>query len=123
MRFLGHIPAPETVYPAFDVFALSSDTEQMPYSVLEAMACGLPIAAVDVGDVKAMVSKENRGLIVAADDARLSQALLYWLRHPDCAPSAGDANRAKVVEHYDITRMCAAHASLLQHMIEFSHPA
>jgi glycosyltransferase involved in cell wall biosynthesis len=87
------------------------------------MACGLPIAAVDVGDVKAMVSEENRGLIAAVDNARLSQALLYWLRHPDHASSAGNANRAKVVEHYDIKRMCAAHASLLQHMIEFSHPS
>jgi glycosyltransferase involved in cell wall biosynthesis len=112
VRFLGHIPAPETVYPAFDVFALSSDTEQMPYSVLEAMACGLPIAAVDVGDVKTMVSEENQGLIAAADNARLSQALLYWLRHPDRASSAGNANRAKVVEHYDIKRMCAIYDKL-----------
>jgi glycosyltransferase involved in cell wall biosynthesis len=117
VRFLGHTPAPETVYPAFDVFALSSDTEQMPYSVLEAMACALPVAAIDVGDVKSMVSERNRCFIVAADDALLSQALLDLLRHPDRASGVGEANRIRVVGHYDIGRMCAAHASLLQQMI------
>ena len=122
VRFLGHTTAPETVYPAFDVFALSSDTEQMPYSVIEAMACGLPVAAIDVGDVKDMVSEENRRLIVA-DEALLSQALLSVLRHPGGASGVGEANRAKVVAHYDIERMCAAHASLLRHMSESRHPS
>ena len=123
VRFLGHTPAPEMVYPAFDVFALSSDTEQMPYSVLEAMACGLPVVAIDVGDVKGMVSEQNRCFIVPADDDLLSQALLDVLRHPDCASSVGDANRTRVVRHYDIARMCVAHASLLQQMIEYNYPA
>jgi glycosyltransferase involved in cell wall biosynthesis len=123
VSFLGHTLAPETVYPAFDIFALSSDTEQMPCSVLEAMACGLPVAAVDVGDVKAMVSDQNRRFIVTADDARLSQALLSVLRDPGSASNVGEANRAKVVGHYDIAWMCAAHASLLQQMIEIRRPS
>ncbi len=47
----------------FDVFALSSDTEQMPLSVIEAMAAGLPVAATDVGDVAAMLAAENRAFV------------------------------------------------------------
>ena len=116
VTFLGHAPAPEIIYPAFDVFALSSDTEQMPYSVLEAMACGLPIAGVDVGDVKDMVSDLNGRFIVAADDGLLSQALLHVLEAPGDASMAGDANRTKAVKDYDIGQMCAAHANLLQQM-------
>lgn len=59
VRFIGHVDEPAPLYDEFDVFALSSDTEQMPLTVIEAMGAGLPIAATDVGDVRAMVSSEN----------------------------------------------------------------
>src|SRR5262249_7095490 len=45
--FLGPVSGAQQVLGLFDSFALSSDTEQMPYSVLEAMAAGLPIVATD----------------------------------------------------------------------------
>jgi glycosyltransferase involved in cell wall biosynthesis len=112
VSFLGHTLAPETVYPAFDVFALSSDTEQMPYSVLEAMACGLPVAAIDVGDVKGMVSEENRALIVKPADELLSQSLLCALHEARKAQLIGALNRAKVIADYDIATMCGAYEKL-----------
>jgi glycosyltransferase involved in cell wall biosynthesis len=52
--FTGRV-APESVLGTFDIFALSSDTEQMPNALLEAMAASRAIAAVDVGDVKTIV--------------------------------------------------------------------
>src|SRR3984885_1515032 len=58
--FAGHSTAPETWLAACDIFALSSDTEQMPLSLLEAMATGLPAVCTDVGDVRAMRSEERR---------------------------------------------------------------
>ena len=112
VTFLGHAPAPEIIYPALDVFALSSDTEQMPYSVLEAMACGLPIAGVDVGDVKEMVSEENQMLIVKPTDDRLSQSLVHVLKDAGERRALGIRNRAKVTADYDITAMCAAYERL-----------
>jgi glycosyltransferase involved in cell wall biosynthesis len=66
--FAGHVDAPERVLGLFDVFAISSDTEQMPNTILQAMASGLPIAGVDVGDVKPMIGPRNRALIVAKQD-------------------------------------------------------
>jgi glycosyltransferase involved in cell wall biosynthesis len=52
-----------------DVFVLSSDTEQMPLTVLEAMASGLPIVSTDVGDVRAMVHESNREFMSPKADA------------------------------------------------------
>jgi glycosyltransferase involved in cell wall biosynthesis len=49
----GHRADLADVYAAFDVFALTSDSEQQPVSLLEAMAAGRPVAATDVGDVAA----------------------------------------------------------------------
>ena len=72
VRFAGHVAAPAAEYARFDVFALPSDTEQMPLSVLEAMAAGLPVVSTDVGDVRAMVAEENAPLLVPKDDAALA---------------------------------------------------
>jgi len=58
----GAIDQPERLLGRMDVFALSSDTEQMPYSVLEAMAAGLPLVTTDVGDVKRMLAEDNAPL-------------------------------------------------------------
>ncbi|HKR25499.1 MAG TPA: glycosyltransferase, partial [Allosphingosinicella sp.] len=57
-RWLGH----------FDIFALSSDSEQFPISLVEAMAAGLPAVATAVGDVGAIVSEDNAPLIVDPED-------------------------------------------------------
>jgi glycosyltransferase involved in cell wall biosynthesis len=59
VAFTGQRDDAPALYAGFDLFALSSDTEQMPLSVMEAMASGLPVAATDVGDVAGMVAAEN----------------------------------------------------------------
>ena len=74
-RFLGHLDDVPNLLRSIDIFALSSNTEQMPNSLLQAMAAGRPVASVDVGDVARMVAPENRDLIVPRDDeAALSGA-------------------------------------------------
>lgn len=47
----------------FDLFMLTSYTEQQPLGVLDAMAAGLPIVATSVGDIKKMVSHDNNSYI------------------------------------------------------------
>ena len=49
MTFAGQMLNPERALGLLDIFALSSDTEQMPLSLLEAMAAALPVVATDVG--------------------------------------------------------------------------
>jgi glycosyltransferase involved in cell wall biosynthesis len=57
------------VFPAFDVFALSSCSESCPYVVLEAMACGLPVVATAVGGVPDLVRAGVDGLLSRPGDA------------------------------------------------------
>ena len=59
VTFTGSVDRPEQILGAFDLFAVSSDTEQMPLSILEAMAAGLPIASTAAGDIADMVAKEK----------------------------------------------------------------
>jgi glycosyltransferase involved in cell wall biosynthesis len=114
VRFLGHVPDPAAAYRAMDVFALSSDTEQMPFSVLEAMASALPVAATDVGDVRAMLPPEQGADVVALDDAALAGALRRLLDDAALRARLGAANRAKAETDYDQEAMFAAHARLIE---------
>jgi glycosyltransferase involved in cell wall biosynthesis len=103
--FTGNYPHPERLLPLFSVFALSSDTEQMPLSVLEAMAAGVPIAATDVGDVREMLSEQNQDFIVEKDTGMLASAIARLLDEPDRARRIGTANARCALEDYSQRKM------------------
>ncbi len=111
-EFTGPIADPAPLYARMTVFALSSDTEQMPLSVLEAMAAGLPIAATAVGDVGAMVAEPNRPFLTARAPEALADALATLLADPALRDRLGAANRARAEAVYDQEAMFASHATL-----------
>lgn len=113
VRFLGHVADPAPLYAGFDIFALSSDTEQMPISVLEAMAAGLPVAATDVGDVRAMLAEENAPFVVPkAEDTALAGAMRALAADAALRRAVGRANRAKAERDFDERLMVATYEAL-----------
>ena len=116
--FTGTIEDPARLLGAFDVFAISSDTEQMPISVLEAMAAGLPVAGVDVGDVKEMVSLENRPFIVDRRSQRLAGAISDLLADGETRSRVGAANRQRVCKDYTLDRMVRSYTDLYLALVQ-----
>jgi glycosyltransferase involved in cell wall biosynthesis len=112
-RFAGHVPDPAALYRGLDLFALSSDTEQMPFSVMEAMASGLPVAATGVGDLRAMLAPENLPYLATREDAALAAALRPLLADAALRRRLGAANRAKAERDYDEETMFARYAALI----------
>jgi len=112
VRFTGHIDDPAPLYAGFDVFALSSDTEQMPLSVIEAMAAGLPVVATDVGDVRSMLSAENAPFVGRLSETDLARSLAALVQAPDLRARIGAENRAKARAEFDQAAMFHAYGTL-----------
>ncbi|HZL60546.1 MAG TPA: glycosyltransferase [Stellaceae bacterium] len=113
--FLGPVREPQRALALFDIFALSSDTEQMPMTVLEAMAMGLPIASVDVGDVKLMVAPGNRAFVTSrGDEAALASALAALALDETRRRDLGRLNRAQVRMNFPWQRMVDTYARLYE---------
>ena len=112
VRFAGHVLETERIYAALDVFVLSSDTEQMPTAIIEAMAAGLPVAAVDVGDVSHMVAGENRSFITDRNEVSLADAICKLLENANLRAQVGAANRSVARSQFEEEAMTAAYADL-----------
>jgi len=112
VTFHGQQADPAPFYQGFDLFALSSDTEQMPLSVLEAMGTGLAVAATDVGDVRAMLAPENAPLVVERDESSLAAAILAALANPEACDAMGRANRRRAEQEFDAATMIERYGAI-----------
>lgn len=108
VRFTGHVADPAPLLRGLDIFALSSDTEQMPISLLEAMAAGLPVAATAVGDVAAMLPEAQARLVTPPDDEALAAALAGLVADAGLRARLGMANRERAAREYGEDRMVRA---------------
>ena len=109
----GFIANPAAYVGLFDIFALSSDSEQFPISLVEAMAAGLPAVATDVGDVGAIVADRNRPMIARTDDdAALGRLIARMIGDPLLRRELGAANRARVTAEFDEAVMIERYRSI-----------
>jgi glycosyltransferase involved in cell wall biosynthesis len=110
IEFTGHLDDPRSYYPQFDIFMLTSDTEQMPMAVLEAMSFGVPVVATDVGDVRIMVADSG---YVVEKSARALAASVEKLADPTNRITKSKLAYARVAKEYSEANMTAAWRTLL----------
>jgi glycosyltransferase involved in cell wall biosynthesis len=120
VHLAGYSPDPPRFYRAMDIFAMSSDTEQMPICLLEAMSSHLPVTATDVGDVRTVLSPEQKPFLVPLREdaaAGLTRAITELARDPELRRRLGEANRRHVEESFSFTAMLAAYRGVYQSVL------
>jgi glycosyltransferase involved in cell wall biosynthesis len=100
VEFTGYLSNPGDRLKDFDLFALSSDTEQLPMALLEAMALGLPVVATRVGDLEALLSEVSSGSLCDPDDEAFKQALCTAVEQRSQWADWGKRGRALVASRH-----------------------
>ena len=104
-----------------DVFVLSSRSEGLPVSVLEAMAAELPVVASDVGGVSELVVDGETGMLVPPDnETALAAALGRLVENRELRKTLGAAGRARAGELFDLDAFRRAHVELYDRQLELA---
>ncbi len=119
LRFLGFRRDVSLLLQASDGFVLSSLSEAMPVSLLEAMASGLPVISTRVGGVPEVVKPEETGLLIAPrQPSELASAMLKLLSNRELRVALGASAKQLVAELFRPERILAEfeqhYSSLLQ---------
>jgi glycosyltransferase involved in cell wall biosynthesis len=118
VRLWGAVGNPADLLRQMHIFAITSGSEQMPTSVLEAMASGLPVVGTDVGDTRQMVTPQNAGCIVNQNDEEtLYKRLLQLVTDAELRKELGRHNRKKCVSVYSSKAMIENYRNLFESAI------
>lgn len=111
--FLGNRQDVSSLLCGADVFLLTSISEGIPLTVLEAMSSGLAIVATDVGGLAEIVEAGSTGLLAPArDDAALAEAVVSLVDNPVLRQNMGQAGRQRAMHLFDEARMSEEYARL-----------
>lgn len=113
VHFTGKVDNPHQVLSILDVFVCSSFSEGMSNTILEAMACGKPIVATNVGDNCKLVDDGCNGFLVQSEDSSgLEKALQLLVSDKEMLLKFGTYSRKIAEEKYDILKMVSSYQDI-----------
>lgn len=111
-------PDPWRLYPALNVFSLSSRTEACPMTIMEAMSCGVPCVTTDVGDCGRLLEGVGR-VVPMRDAAALASAWEETLRlGPAARADLSQQSRQRALEHFTIAQAARQYADTYAQLVE-----
>jgi len=120
----GFRPDILSVHKAFDIFVMSSVTEGLGTSLLDAMACGNPIVATTAGGMPEVVIDGRTGLLVPPrDHGAMADAIVRLLRDDTLRARMGEAGLARVREQFSSDRMVEDTLAVYQRVATATIPA
>ncbi|HWB00189.1 MAG TPA: glycosyltransferase [Pirellulales bacterium] len=119
VRFLGTRSDIPQLLALSRVFVLSSHMEANPVSILEALACEVPVVAPQVGSIAETVHEGSTGYLVSAGDERaLAERICTVFDDPERGRAMGRTGRELVVKHWSLERMVEGYEELIEHVYQ-----
>jgi glycosyltransferase involved in cell wall biosynthesis len=104
-----------------NVFVLPSLSEGISNTILEAMACGLPVIATQVGGNPELITVGETGsLVPAADYQQLAQEMAKYLLDPEMAGRCGKHARADVERRFGLNRMMEQYVGVYRRVLKLN---
>lgn len=123
VTFPGPVPkdqVPKALENA-DIFLNTTNFDNTPVSVLEAMACGLPVVSTNVGGIPYLLTHNETALLSAPGDAAaMTKAVLQLMRHQDLAANLS-RNARRQVEPFDWAAVLPQWERLLASLVSRNH--
>lgn len=118
VHFLGLRSDIARLLAAADVFLLTSVSEGIPVTLIEAMAAALPVVSTRVGGVAEVVEDGGTGLLAAAgDDEALAEKVLHLASRPELCREFGRAGRERAAGMFSERQMHAGYLQLYGEML------
>ncbi|MEM6469564.1 MAG: glycosyltransferase [Planctomycetota bacterium] len=119
VKLLGTRHDTERLVAAMDVFTLCSLNEASPVSILEALACGVPVASSDVGSVKETVVNDETGFLFESEDqGGMCEAIAKLLGDAKLRQACGERGREKVLQTGSLSSMVRGYEELITQSYE-----
>lgn len=113
VHFLGDLDNVHEFLNALDLFVLNSRSEGMSNTILEAMSCGLPVVATNVGANSELVIEGQSGLLIPSDNPQvLAEAIVKLVDNQSLRRRMGEQGRARIERDYGIARMVRDYSQL-----------
>ncbi|MBW2354860.1 MAG: glycosyltransferase, partial [Deltaproteobacteria bacterium] len=126
VKALGYLDSEKELinaYCAADLFVLPSLEDNLPNTMLEAMSCGTPVVAFEVGGIPDGVKDGETGRLVPEGDAvEMGRAILSLISNSEKRRVMGKACRRRVEEHYSLDIQAGAYADLYKELMESEAP-
>jgi glycosyltransferase involved in cell wall biosynthesis/predicted TIM-barrel fold metal-dependent hydrolase len=119
IRLLGARRDVLQILAASDVGALTSRTESLPFSLLEAMAMALPFVSYDVGGIGEALEDGKQGFLIPfGRTRRFAEAILQLAADPALRSRMGEAARSKILARFELRRSADALLRIYRALIE-----
>lgn len=118
VHFVGLQHDMPQVYAQLDVVVSTSHTEAMPFALMEAMSCGLPVVAPRVGGVPDLVAHGQTGWLTAPGaDHEAAQLVESLLAQPDLRQQMGHRARERCMHRFSLDASVSGTMALLQRLV------
>lgn len=109
------------VYNACDVFVLPSLSENLPNTIMESMACGVPCIGFNVGGIPEMIDHQKNGYVARFRDAADLAKGIRWVLFDSDYSSLSDCARHKTVHSYSQQAVALRYVEVYNHAIAMKH--